>query len=123
MPVAAGDPSLHPPKGCAPTRTMGCFIGCLALIFPRVALVLVWLFGPSGYLSEPYPHVVWPILGFFFLPTTTLAFAYATHSLEPQGEVGTFGWLITIVAIFFDLGLHGGSGHAAARRRRGRDED
>lgn len=95
---------------------MGCLVGCLALAFPRLALFLVWLFGPVGYLSDPYPHVVWPILGFVFLPTTTLAFAFSTRSLEPTGDVSAFGWLLVIVALLLDLGLLGG-GHRAARRR------
>jgi hypothetical protein len=102
---------------------MGCLIGCLALAFPRVTLVLVWLFGSPGYLSAPFPGDVWPILGFFFLPTTTLAFAFATNSLEPAGGVSPFGWLLVIVALLLDLGLLGGGTRAARRRRREDDDD
>lgn len=100
---------------------MGCVIGCLALAFPRVALVLVWLLGPVGYLSRPFPGLVWPILGFLFLPTTTLAFAFATTSLEPAGGLSPFGWLLVIVGLLLDLGFIGGGGRAARRRRD--DED
>lgn len=101
---------------------MGCFLGCLALVFPRLTLFVVWLFGPIGYLSRPFPGVVWPILGFLFLPTTTLAFAFATNSLEPMGGVGPFGWLLVIVALLIDVGLLGGGGHAARRRPPSEDE-
>ena len=97
---------------------MGCLIGCLALAFPRVALSVVWLFGPVGYLSEPFPGIVWPILGFLFLPTTTLAFAFAANSLAPAGDVGPFGWLLVVVALLVDVGLLGGGGRAARRRER-----
>jgi len=92
---------------------MGCLLGCLALAFPRLALLLVWLLGPLGYLSRPFPGLLWPILGFFLLPTTTLAFAFATNSLEPAGGVSSFGWLLVVVALFVDLGLVGGGGKAA----------
>lgn len=102
---------------------MGCLVGCLALFFPRLALALVWLLGPPGYLSHPFPADVWPILGFLFLPTTTLAFAFATNSIEPAGGVSPFGWLLTGVGLAIDLGLLGGGGRAARRRRRDDEEE
>lgn len=102
---------------------MGCAIGCLALAFPRLALVLVYLLGPAGYLSRPFPGIIWPILGFIFLPTTTLAFAFSSHTFTTSGGALTpFGWVLVIVGLVLDLGLLGGGGRAA-RARRSRDED
>lgn len=83
---------------------MPCFIGCMALAFPRLALALVWFFG-SGYLYRVYEHWYWIALGFLFLPLTTLGFAYASHSLAGPGELTPFGWLLTAVAFAADLGL------------------
>ena len=54
---------------------MPCLAGCLALVLPRVTLVLVWLF--TNYLQEAYQTWLWPLLGFFLLPLTTLAYAWA----------------------------------------------
>ena len=65
-------------------------VGCLALAFPRFALFLVWLLG-GDYLTRPYEHWVWPVLGFLFFPLTTLTFAFASNTLGTPGEVGTFG--------------------------------
>ena len=55
---------------------MPCLLGLSALFFPRVILVLVWLF--SDYLNV-YSSIIWIILGLIFLPLTTLAYAFALH--------------------------------------------
>ena len=98
---------------------MPCLIGCLALLFPRLALLFVALFG-GGYLSRADDSLLLPLLGFFFLPLTTLSFAYAANSLGPPGEVPPFGWLLTGLAVLGDLGLMGG-GRSGYRRYRHRD--
>jgi len=96
---------------------MPCLIGCLALLFPRLALVLVWLFG-GGYLGRAYEHWAWPVLGLLFLPLTTLTFAFASNSLNGPGEVDAFGWLLIILALLGDLGILGGSRKSAETWRR-----
>jgi hypothetical protein len=95
---------------------MPCLMGCLALSFPRLVLFLVWLFG-GGYLERAYGGVLLPLLGFFFLPLTTLAFAYSSHSLSAGGHLSALGWLITVVALLIDIGLLGGGGRSAQRWR------
>ena len=94
---------------------MPCLLGCLALAFPRVVLFLVWLFG-HGYLTRAYDTWVWPLLGFFFLPLTTITFAYANNSMGGAGVVTPLGWLLTIIALVIDLGL-AGSGQSRIRYR------
>ena len=96
---------------------MPCLVGCLALAFPRLALVLVWFFGPS-YVVRPYGHWVWPLLGLLGLPLTTLTFAFAYNSLGTPGVVSPFGWLLTAVALLADLGIIGGSRHKWRDHRR-----
>ena len=93
-------------------------VGCLALLFPRVALLLVALFG-GGYVTRAYESWVWPLLGFFVLPLTTLTFAFALNSLGRPGEVPPLGWLLTGLAVLVDLGLMGG-GRSGYRRYRAR---
>ena len=105
---------------------MGCLIGCLALAFPRVALGLVWLFGGS-YVPTAYPSWVWPAVGFVVLPLTTLAYAYASHSLSHDGTFTPLGWIVVGLAALVDLGLvgggHRGARHHRARKRRAEVED
>jgi hypothetical protein len=94
-------------------------IGCLALVFPRVALFFVWLFG-GGYLGRAYEHWLWPLLGFFFLPLTTLVFAFGINSLGAPGEMTPLGWLLVALALATDIGLIGGGSHNARRWQRER---
>lgn len=84
---------------------MPCFVGCLALFMPRLALALVWLF--THYLGEAYQTWIWPLLGFIFMPLTTLAYAWAMHYGE--GSVSGLGLVVVVLAVLVDLGLLGGS--------------
>lgn len=86
---------------------MGCLIALLALIGPRVALFFVWV--TTNFVDRAYDNVIVPVLGFIFLPWTTLvyALAYNGHGLSP------LGWFFVILAFLADLGSHA----AAARER------
>jgi len=99
---------------------MPCLMGCLALSFPRLALFLVWLLG-GNYIDKAYGSSwLWPVLGFFFAPLTTLAFAYGQHSLSSGGHMSSLGWLLVVFALLCDLGLLGGGSKSASRWRRER---
>jgi len=100
---------------------MPCLIGCLALFFPRLALFLLWFLG-GNYLGRAYEHWIFPLLGFFFLPLTTLAFAFGMNTLGSPTEMEPLGWLLVPLALAADLGLIGrGAQDARAYRERDRD--
>jgi hypothetical protein len=101
---------------------MPCLLGCLALVFPRLALFLVWLFG-GNYLERAYDSFLLPVLGFLFLPLTTLTFAFGVNSLSPPGHMSPVGWLLTGLALLVDIGLLGGGGRSAKRWRSERERD
>jgi hypothetical protein len=88
---------------------VGCLLALLGLITPRIVLALLWLF--TTYLSRAFETFLWSLLGFFFLPTTTLAYAVAVNSLD-----GIEGWglALLILGVLLDFGLLGGG--ARARR-------
>jgi len=52
---------------------MPCLLLILFVAFPRVALVLLFFF--CTYLQRAYHGLLLPILGFIFLPLTTLVYA------------------------------------------------
>lgn len=91
-------------------------VGCLAVASPRLALFFVWFFG-DNYFTRAMGHWVFPVLGFFFLPLTTLAFAFGMNTLGAPGEMEPLGWLLTALAVIVDLGL-AKKGHSDYRRER-----
>ena len=99
---------------------MPCFVGCLALAFPRLAVFLTWAFG-GDYLSRAYEVALWPLLGFLFFPLTTLVFAYGMNSLGAPGQMTPLGWLLVGLAVGADIGLIGGGRSSAKKWRRERD--
>ena len=91
---------------------MPCLLALLALISPRLALFAMWLF--SSMLDRAYDSWVLPVLGFFLLPWTTLA--YAVMWDVGTRDVNGFEWFIVILAFLADLGSYvGGRSYSAAR--------
>lgn len=90
---------------------MPCLIALLALLAPRITIILLVVF--SDYLGQAYQTVLWPLLGFFFMPFTTLAYAFAINA---NGSVAGLYLVLVVVAVLFDLGSMGGGGAAQHRR-------
>jgi len=81
---------------------MPCFAALVALISPRLAIVCVWLF--SDILGRAYDSWFLPVLGFFLLPWTTLA--YAVMWDVGSREVSGFEWFVVVLAFLADLGSY-----------------
>jgi hypothetical protein len=90
---------------------MPCLLLILFLAFPRIALLLLFIF--SNYLQRAYHGLILPLLGFLFLPLTTLAYAWMVNTRQPTTGVNL---LILIIAVVIDLGgLGGGEYHRRSR--------
>jgi hypothetical protein len=83
---------------------MPCVLGCFALIAPRLVIIGLVIF--SDYIGEAYRTTLWPLLGFFFMPLTTLAYAWAMH--YGNGSVQGVGLAAVVIAVLIDLGILGG---------------
>jgi hypothetical protein len=90
---------------------VGCLIALVILFLPRTVMVVLWLF--TDYLSAAFGTWVWPLLGFFFLPTTTLAYAVAENR---YGGVRGIGLVLVILGVLLDLGALGGGGRGLGKR-------
>ena len=90
---------------------MGCLFVLIALLSPRFALVLTWIFTP--WVDRAFGPVIWPILGILFLPLTTLLYVILWNT----GGHGVTGWewIVVVFAFFGDVAAHA----AGAARQRG----
>lgn len=91
---------------------MPCLLILLIAAFPRVVLVLMWLF--SNVLDRAYHGLVIPLLGFFFLPITTIVYAWMVTNGMPIAGINI---LILVIAVLLDAGSHGSSTGYYRRRR------
>jgi len=82
-----------------------CLVFLIALIGPRVVLILTWLMNPP-FIMNAYGNWIIPLLGLLFLPITTLAYAWAT-TFEP-GAWSLQGLIVMVIALLIDLGSQGG---------------
>ena len=89
---------------------MPCIIALFALLTPRFVIILLALF--TEYIGQAYDTVLWPVLGWIFLPYTTLAYAFCWH--QNSGEISGVYIAVMAVGVLLDLGSVG----SGARRKK-----
>ncbi|MBB4078058.1 hypothetical protein GGR28_000659 [Lewinella aquimaris] len=72
----------------------------LGFFFPRIVILLLYFF--TGWFSRAFDGIILPILGFLFLPLTTLW--YGLSEAYFNDNVQTIG---LIIAVLLDLGIIG----------------
>ncbi len=90
---------------------MPCFVALIALAFPRILIVVLWLF--TNWFSNVFISGLWLLLGFFFLPVTTLWYSVVINNYG--GQWSTSNILLMVLAIAIDMGSWGG-GYSSRRR-------
>ena len=90
---------------------MPCLLLILVLAFPRVVLAILLLL--SNYVQSVINNLLLIILGFLFLPLTTLAYAWIAHT-HTSPTNGT-NLIILILAVLIDLGGLGGGWNRRSR--------
>jgi hypothetical protein len=80
----------------------------LGFFFPRLIIVLLYLF--TGWWRAAFDGVLIPLVGFLFLPLTTLWYGISETFFSEQ--IQTIGLVIAVLA---DFGLIG----RGARKRKG----
>ena len=83
---------------------MPCILALIALLFPRVLIVVLWLL--TDWFSGIFDSVLWPVLGFCFLPVTLLWYSVVIHHFGGQWSITNI--IIMVLAIVIDMGSWGG---------------
>lgn len=83
---------------------MPCLFALVIVLFPRVALVLLFFF--TNYLERAYHGLLLPVLGFFFVPLTTIVYAWMVNNGYPAEGINL---LFLVIAVLADLGMLGGA--------------
>lgn len=89
---------------------MPCLLLIVVVAFPRVVLALMFLF--TNYLQRAYHGMIVPLLGFIFLPLTTIVYSWLVNNHMPMEGLNLF--LLIAAALIDAGGLSGGAWH---RRR------
>jgi hypothetical protein len=87
---------------------MPCLFVALALMLPRLLIIGLWLL--SDWFNGVFDSTLWPVLGFFFLPTTTLWYSAVHHWFG--GEWSLWPIVGMVIALMID------TSQSQARRRR-----
>jgi len=89
-----------------------CLVGFIALLLPRVAILLLAVF--TRFMHDAYDTFLWPVLGFVFMPYTTLTYAYGINA---NGSIDGLYLVFVVVGVLFDLGHLSGGGIYRPKRR------
>ena len=77
----------------------GCLFALLAVLSPRLAFLLLWIFTPlvTRVFDDAW---IWPLLGLLFLPFTILMYVLV---VAPLGPTNFWGWLMVLFGLLMDL--------------------
>jgi hypothetical protein len=83
----------------------GCFALALGAFFPRITVLLLWIF--TDWVQRAFSgEWILPLVGIVLLPYTTLTYILLFQFL---GEVEGFSWFVVALAFIVDLGSWVGS--------------
>lgn len=94
---------------------MCCYVTILVFFGPRTALALWWLIDQTRF-NLAFNTAILPILGFLFLPWTTLMWVVVWN---PVSGLDGFGWLWIVLAFLVDIGTLSGGAYGNRNRMPG----
>ena len=89
---------------------MPCLLAIFALAAPRLVIVVLWFL--TNWFQGLFDNILWPVLGFVFLPTTLLWYTAVQHWLGGQWTL----WPVVGLVVTLVMDLSPASGRRARAR-------
>ena len=89
----------------------GCFIVLLGSAFPRLALIITWIF--TDRVDIAFDGWLLPLAGLIFLPYTTFFYVLA---YAPIAGVTGIGWFFVVLGFLLDISSYANSGRVGKQR-------
>jgi len=90
---------------------MPCALALIALLFPRILIAVLWIF--TNWFSGVFSSILWPVLGFIFLPVTMLWYSVVINQFGGAWNITNI--IVMVLAVAIDMGSWGG-GYKARNR-------
>ncbi|MCL4858554.1 MAG: hypothetical protein KJZ93_04080 [Caldilineaceae bacterium] len=94
---------------------MCCLWTILIFLGPRAAILVWWLIDSARVTMAVGNNFLWAILGWVFLPWTTLIYIF----LMPVNGLVGFDWVWIALGLLADLGMYGGGAYGNRGRIQG----
>ena len=89
-----------------------CLLAAVGSFFPRIALLLMWIF--TNYVDRAFSGFLLPLVGLIFLPFTTIMFCLV-YSPAAGGVVGA-NWIWVALGLLLDISSYGSGGYGQRQR-------
>ena len=83
---------------------MPCALALIALLFPRILIAVLWIF--TNWFNGVFSSLLWPVLGFIFLPVTMLWYSVVINNFGGVWNITNI--IVMVLAIAIDMGSWGG---------------
>src|SRR5262249_46876560 len=93
------------PREISAGRATAWVLAASSLFWPRLFIILFWIFDDS-LPRRAFDTSIVPVIGFFVLPWTTLA--YATMWGLNSNKVSGVEWVVVVLALIVDLWTYAG---------------
>ncbi len=94
---------------------MCCIFAVFGAFFPRIALLLMWIF--TTYVDRAFSNFFIPLVGLIFLPYTTIMYCLVYNPVT-HNVVGA-NWLLVALGLVLDIMSYGSGGYGRRARTSG----